>query len=575
MTTLNFLSRLWSPREDRQSNEVRVTSYGASDEHPMSTRSASDGIRWKQSGKQHTSLWRYAAVLCMLLTIGVGNVWGDETTYTFSSKSWGASPEDWTNGKAGNALTSGRGIQVTTGASGANGTSPISFTNVSQVVVTYSTNASAGAGSIAVQIGSNTAVSKDVTKTGGTTDRTLTYDFSPNQTGKVKVTVTCTTNSIYVKSVKITTAASCSSEITITKGDNPANGTFIIDNSGTVCIDDGNASTTVTATPSSHYHLATATSTGGGTIGPISNNTCTISNISANTTINVTFAEDPTYTVTWVAGSNPSFSTQTSYAGTALTDPGTPSAASYCPGGKVFVGWTATPIVGEGGAPADLFTSVSGKSIPIGGVTYYAVFATEGVGGDITDVINNSVTNSHLSSSNTSTWVSIWETSAMTSGAKYKIRSMGINGASNYALQWNANAYLFCSSAPNTGLKLKSITIKTLATKNIGLYGSTSAYSDKASATSLTTLSATTDGATYTLTSSQLASNYNCVGINGTASSTQVVSISITYSGGISYSNYATTCCTPLGSINGSVLLTFFIVPIRHDISHKRCIKDS
>lgn len=161
--------------------------------------------------------------LIILCSIGSGNVWAQTTTtYTFSSKAWAASPANWTSGKDGNALTSGQGIQVTTGTSGANGTSPKSFTNVSKVVVTYSTNSSKGAGSIAVQIGSNTASSQNVTKTGGTTDRTLTYNFSPNQTGKVKVTVTCTTNSIYVKSVAITeaAAASCTTNPTVTAASN-------------------------------------------------------------------------------------------------------------------------------------------------------------------------------------------------------------------------------------------------------------------------------------------------------------------------------------------------------------------
>ena len=126
------------------------------------------------------------------------------TTYTFSTKSWAASPANWTSGKAGNAMTSGRGVQVTTGATGANATSPTSFTDVSQIVVTYSTNASAGAGSVLIQVGTNGAVSKNVTSTGGTTDRTLTWDYDPSQTGAVKITVNCSTNSIYVKSVAIT-----------------------------------------------------------------------------------------------------------------------------------------------------------------------------------------------------------------------------------------------------------------------------------------------------------------------------------------------------------------------------------
>ena len=156
-------------------------------------------------------------ILSLLLATGVGSAWGQTTdTYTFTSKAWAATPENWTSGKDGNQMTTGRGVQVTTGASGANGASPTSFSNVSQVVVTYSTNGSSGAGSIAIQVGSNTAVSQNVTKTGGTTDRTLTFSFSTTQTGNVKFTVTCTTNSIYVKSIAITYGGSSktASEVT-------------------------------------------------------------------------------------------------------------------------------------------------------------------------------------------------------------------------------------------------------------------------------------------------------------------------------------------------------------------------
>ena len=49
---------------------VTVSSYGASDEHPMSIRSASDGDRRK------AGIWKYAAMLLCLLTLGVGNAWG-------------------------------------------------------------------------------------------------------------------------------------------------------------------------------------------------------------------------------------------------------------------------------------------------------------------------------------------------------------------------------------------------------------------------------------------------------------------------------------------------------------------
>lgn len=179
--------------------------------------------------KKRFTILMAAMMLLVTFALPMGMRGQTTTTYTFSSKSWAASPANWTSGKDGNQFQNGRGVQVTTGASGANATSPVSFENVSQIVVTYSTNASAGAGSISFQIGSNTAVSQDVTKTGGTTDRTLTYSFTPTQSGPVKLTVTCTTNSIYVKSVVITTSGGTPtptmsvSTNAIAFGDNPIN----------------------------------------------------------------------------------------------------------------------------------------------------------------------------------------------------------------------------------------------------------------------------------------------------------------------------------------------------------------
>lgn len=144
---------------------------------------------------------RFIAIILLLL--GVGNsAWADTYTYTFSNYKWNATPANWTSGQ--NGASSMEYVQVTAASSGANGTSPISFVNVGKVVVAYHTNSSSGAGSIAVQVGSGTSKSQTVTKTGGTSSRTLEYNFSPNETGKVKLTVTCSTNSIYIESVTIT-----------------------------------------------------------------------------------------------------------------------------------------------------------------------------------------------------------------------------------------------------------------------------------------------------------------------------------------------------------------------------------
>ena len=123
-------------------------------------------------------------------------------TYTFTSKSWAATEGNWTSGKAGNGY-SNSGVQVTSGTSGANATCPTSYSNISSIVVSYCTNSSKGAGEIVMSVG-KTEVSQSVSTDGGTTARDLTFDFSSTKpTGSPKITVTCTTNSIYVCGVTI------------------------------------------------------------------------------------------------------------------------------------------------------------------------------------------------------------------------------------------------------------------------------------------------------------------------------------------------------------------------------------
>lgn len=138
------------------------------------------------------------------LTVNAAQGGGQQTTttYTFNSKSWGDSTNSWTSGKDGNQLTSGQGVQVTTGVSGANATCKNSFSNVSTVVVKYCTNASKGVGTIKVTIGSVTKTFT-VSTSGGTSLRNATFDFN-GATGTPKIEVTCTTNSIYVNAISIT-----------------------------------------------------------------------------------------------------------------------------------------------------------------------------------------------------------------------------------------------------------------------------------------------------------------------------------------------------------------------------------
>ena len=147
------------------------------------------------------------SLLVFLLYIGVGNVRGYEMTYTFNSSSWQTTGQGyWTSGANGAGFTANQGVQITTGASGANATSPRSFTNISKIVVKYCTNTKSGVGTIKVKVGSGTEKSFSVTKpsSNGTTLKNATFNFSPAETGTVKVTGECTTNSVFIYSVTIT-----------------------------------------------------------------------------------------------------------------------------------------------------------------------------------------------------------------------------------------------------------------------------------------------------------------------------------------------------------------------------------
>ncbi|MDY4818714.1 MAG: Ig-like domain-containing protein [Bacilli bacterium] len=132
--------------------------------------------------------------------------------YTFNSKSWGSTNDGtlngWTSGKAGNGFSNG-GVQVTTKSSGANATSIDSFTNISKIVVTYCTNNKDGVGTIYVKVGNNADKSYSVTapSSNGTTAKTCTFTYSTLESGKVKITVNCKSNSIYIIGIAITYAS--------------------------------------------------------------------------------------------------------------------------------------------------------------------------------------------------------------------------------------------------------------------------------------------------------------------------------------------------------------------------------
>ena len=126
----------------------------------------------------------------------------EEAVYstTFTSDIWEDENMDWYCGKRGYAFVSG--VQVTSKYTGAYCASKEAFSKVTNITVTYFTNASAGAGSVTVAVG-KIHQKQDITKVGGKTPRTLSFDFN-KASGSVELLVECTTNSIYIQDIQVT-----------------------------------------------------------------------------------------------------------------------------------------------------------------------------------------------------------------------------------------------------------------------------------------------------------------------------------------------------------------------------------
>lgn len=169
-------------------------------------------------------LLTFLTLLTLFFTAG----WADDVTYTFTSKSWEATPANWIGTADGNQFnTSGtpKGVQVTQdNGSGATITCPVSYDNISKVEVTYSSSSKAVA-TISVSIGTFQIGQYSVSKS--QTETTLTYTPNVIRSGVVSFTPNVTKNSIGINSVKIYyTPSGSTTETCATPTFSPATGTY-------------------------------------------------------------------------------------------------------------------------------------------------------------------------------------------------------------------------------------------------------------------------------------------------------------------------------------------------------------
>ena len=304
-------------------------------------------------------------------------------TYTFSDKSWSASPSNWVSSKDGAGYINS-GVQVTAKATGANATCPTSYSNISSIVVHYCTNASSGAGSIKMTV-DGTDVSESVTSSGGTTPRDLEFDFSENTpTGTPKITVNCSTNSIYICGVTITYgSASYSGFSTDCTAPDPCALTSISLNTtgvktafttGEVFTSDG----LVVTANYSNCSSKTVTPTGVSTpdMSSIGNKTVTVTYtenaVTKTTTYPITVSAPTTYSIRFFDGAT-QLKAESLIMGATATPPTVDDCDEY-----EFIGWYTSTLDADN---TTSYTWISDFTVS-GTQNYYAVFShSEGSGG--------------------------------------------------------------------------------------------------------------------------------------------------------------------------------------------------
>ena len=216
-------------------------------------------------------------------------------------------------------------------------------------------------------------------------------------------------------------------------------------------------------------------------------------------------------------------------------------------GTKTFVGWSTVEIATPGDKPTSNFYE-PGETVTLADKqTFYAVYATEeGSGSALTqvvDILNRELTGITVGSST----YSDWNGKAVTSSAVYAGNSAG----GNNAIQLRSAADKAASGVITTssGGKATNITIvwesNTQAGRTLNIYGKNTAYNEVADlrddSKKGTLLGTIVKGTSTSLT---IDEDYEYIALCSNSGAMYLTSVSITWTsgGGISYSDYTTSC---------------------------------
>ena len=316
----------------------------------------------------------------MLLIVGIGQVWGETYSYTFTAKQFSANGSKTLNSVSWTLAGNGNywGYEETKGQQFGSGSAPYK-------TLTLSTSGISGT---ITKIIINTSGAKDVNASftvsvGGTqwgnstiTNAAEAYTFTGSNSGEIKFLYTQTSSkALYIKSISVTYE-------TATKLATPTN--LKVSNVTT---------TSATLSWDAVTNASSYTVTVGSTTHSANTNFISLNNLTPSTTYKwsvVAKGNGSTYTDSESAkGSDFTTDTPKKYTVTWMVDKETLSTEDVYENGKVstvptvtelpcgdkFVGWTTDPITTPQNKAPEVFTTVAGSPTITKATTFYAVFA--------------------------------------------------------------------------------------------------------------------------------------------------------------------------------------------------------
>jgi len=482
-------------------------------------------------------------LLCLTLFIGVGNAWGNEVSINISTFGWNTTQGSQSASQGGITIASDNGAKNSTTQlrfyAGGTHTFTSTVGNITKVEFTCTASGTSNYGPGKMSLASGSAGSYSYNGTKGTwSGNAASFTLSGGQ-------ARCT-------SIVITYTASATSH-TLSSAVNPANsGTVSL---STTSVAEGSTAT-ATATPAAHYTFSNWSISGtGASLSSTTTNPTTVTMGTTNATVTANFTPTPKASITLSEAGASTTDETTYYVGDEYPLP--ESTEATC-NGKVLVGWSTVTVAETNTKPTTNFYE-KGAKITLGATqTFYAVFATATGTPESWDPVTSAPSDWSGEYVITNPDKTYAMTSDFYSGTSGEFKGASVTVTNNKVVSpTDKMIWTVAKNGNNAQYSFKNKSTGTYA--KITGTNSTNAALD-ASAVWFTIESTGTSGVWDVASVTNSARCFSWYATNSSFRTYAKNNYNTGYlfkkSGGATYSAYSTTCCTPLGQINGSVSVT-------------------